>query len=48
MTYYMEQFETQTVVKAQLICIKIMPVKSMVLFSIFTTVSQSKPWPAVQ
>lgn len=49
MTYYMVLFETQTVVKVQLISNHLMPVKSMeLLLSIVTTVSQSKPWPAVQ
>lgn len=44
----MELFETQTVVKVQLIPVNLMPEKSMELLSIVTTVSQSKPWPAVQ
>lgn len=44
----MELFETQTVVKVQLISVNLMPEKSMELLSIVTTVSQSKPWPAVQ
>lgn len=48
MTSYMELFETQTVVKVQLISINLMPAKSMELLSIVITVSYSKPWPAVQ
>lgn len=43
MTYHMELFRTQTVVKVQLTCVNIMPVKPTELFSVVTTVPRANP-----